>query len=55
MKIIIDNFYYKGHHFDCYECDMPNVNNLDEVSEDKITEYVVESLNKFIDEQSEGA
>lgn len=52
MKIILDNFNYKGHHFDRYEVEWPQVSNLDEVPEERVTEYITESLDKFIEEES---
>lgn len=51
MKIVLDNFNYKGQHFKHYVCEMPNVKNLDDVPEEKITEYVIECLNRFIEEE----
>lgn len=50
MKIIIDDFNYKGVHFKQYECEMPGVKNLDEIPEERITEYICESLDKFIED-----
>lgn len=50
MKIILDNFNYKGKHFDRYECDLPQVTNVDELPEDKIIEYIIENLEEFIKE-----
>lgn len=50
--IIIDNFNYKGHHFERFECEMPNVKDIDEIPEEKITEYVIESLDRFIEEET---
>lgn len=52
MKIILDNFKYKGRHFDHYECELPQVANLEDVPEDRLTEYICESLNQFIEEES---
>lgn len=52
MKIMLDNFNYKGRHFDHYETEWPNVKNLDEVPEGKIVEYVTESLDTFLKEES---
>lgn len=48
MKIVLSDFNYKGRHFDHYECEWPNVKNLDEVPEEKAIEYITESLNEFL-------
>lgn len=44
MKIILDNINYKGHHFDRYEVDILNVTDIDEVSEERIMEEIVNCL-----------
>ena len=44
MKIILNNINYKGHHFDRYEVDIPNVTDIDEVSEERIMEEIVNCL-----------
>jgi hypothetical protein len=52
MKIILDDIIYKGHHFKRYECELPNVKNIDDTNEERITEYVKESLDNFLEEES---
>lgn len=51
MKVTIDNFNYRGVHFDEMTCTLPeHVQNLEDVTEEEITEYVMEHLNRIIDE-----
>ena len=52
MKIILDDFNYKGRHFDHYVCEMPQVKRLEDVPEERITEYICESLDQFLEEES---
>lgn len=52
MKIIIKDFYYKGHYFEEYVSEMPQLKNLDEVPEGRIEEYINEVLDEFIKEES---
>lgn len=47
MKIIIENFEYKGTHINRYESDMPQVTKLDEVPLDKLEAYIMESLDEL--------
>lgn len=51
MKIILDNFNYKGKHFDGVTLEMPNVKNVEDVREDVIIEYIKESLDNLMDEE----
>ena len=51
MKIIIEDFNYKGHHFKKYECEMPTIKDVNDVPEEKIVEYVCESLDTFLKEE----
>ena len=44
MKIIIEDFYHKGHYFDRFECGLPN-EKIKGVSEYRVAEYVIDSLN----------
>lgn len=50
MKIIIENFNWKGKHIDRYESEMPNVTDLDAIPEGKIEEYISEALDILIEE-----
>ena len=53
MRIILDDINYKGRHFKRLECELPNVKNLDEIPEGKLTEYICDSLDQIIkDEES---
>lgn len=51
MKIILDDFNYKGRHFKHYETEWPNVKTIDDIPEEKIIEYITESLDNFIEEE----
>lgn len=49
MKIILDDFEYRGYHFKRFECDLPQTNILEEVIiEDLISQYVIWDLDEFI-------
>jgi hypothetical protein len=48
MKLIIENFEYKGIHIDRYESDLPQVTKLDEVPMDKLEVYIKENLDELI-------
>lgn len=51
MTIIIDDFNYKGKHYDRVEFDMPQLDNIEDVPEDKITAYVIEGLENLLKEE----
>lgn len=44
MKIILKDFCYKGKHIDEYACNMPQINNVEDIPEDRIVDYVMENL-----------
>ena len=44
MKIILNNINYKERHFDRYEVDIPNVTDVNDVSEKKIMEEIINCL-----------
>lgn len=48
MKLIIENFEYKGIHVDHYESDLPQVTDINEVPFDKLEEYIKENLDEVI-------
>lgn len=50
MKIIIQDFKFKGEHYDEFELDMPNVENIEGIPEDKIIPYVMEELEILLKE-----
>lgn len=52
MKIILDNFNYRGKHFSHYECDLPQLHDVDETNEERLTEYIKESLDELMKEES---
>ena len=43
MRIIIEDFIYNGKYFEKYECDLPQVKEVDETFKERIAEYIVES------------
>ena len=49
MKIILDNIKYKGYQFDRYELEIPDVEDLDDIPEEKITERIIDSLEHSIE------
>ena len=48
MKCILEDINYKGVHFDSYECEIPNVKNLDDIPEEKLIGYITDSLEQTI-------
>lgn len=52
MKITIENFNYKGHHFNYYEGEFPQVEDFDDLAQERIVDYVVEALDKIIEKES---
>lgn len=52
MKIILKDFNYKGKHFKELDLEMPNIKNVEDIPEDKIVDYVKESLNNFLEEEA---
>ena len=50
MKIILDHFKYKGQYFEHFECELPQVKKLEDIPEGRLTEYICESLDQFIEE-----
>lgn len=54
MRIIIKDFMFKGKHYDEATFEMPNVSNIEDIPEDipedKIVPYVIESLNELLKE-----
>lgn len=52
MKIIIEDFEYKGHKIGRYICELPQVTKFDEMVQDNIIEYMVESLDELTKEEA---
>lgn len=50
MRIIIKDFMFKGKYYDEATFEMPNVSNIEDIPEDKIVPYVIESLNELLKE-----
>ena len=50
MKIVLEDFNYKGHHVKCSEHELPNVKDIDEIPEGKIEEYIMECLDDSLKE-----
>ena len=51
MKVALNDIYYNGVHIDKYECDLPQITNLDEVPVENITEYIIEILDVYLKDQ----
>lgn len=49
MKIILRDVKYRGYYFEELDFEIPNVQDLEEVTYDMLTEYVVEDLGWYID------
>lgn len=52
MKIILENFDYKGRHFNHYEGEFPQVTKFDDSTQERLIDYVVEVLDKIIEGES---
>lgn len=49
MKIILDDFNYRGYHFERVECEIPQVDTLEEgILEDLISLHLIWDLDDFI-------
>lgn len=48
MKIVIEDFNYKGHHIDRCEYEFPQLNDVDEVLSDRMLMYMSDGLDEFI-------
>lgn len=49
MKIILDDFNYRGYHFERVECEIPQVDELEEaLLEDLISRYLIWDLDDCI-------
>ena len=49
MKITLDDFNYRGHHFKRVECEIPQVDELEEaLLEDLLSMYLMWDLDDFI-------
>ena len=42
-KFNLEDFIYNGKYFEKYECDLPQVKEVDETFKERIAEYIVES------------
>lgn len=50
MKIIIQDFNFKGKHYGEVVFEMPNINNIEDIPEDKIVPYVMGELEDLLKE-----
>lgn len=50
MKIVMENFYFEGHHIKRYECELPQVKEFDEAVQERIIDYIVENLKSLTEE-----
>ena len=51
MKIMLEDIVYKGKHFDHWEAEFPQINNVEEIPGDKLMEYIEDSLDNFLKEE----
>ena len=49
MKIILRDVKYQGYYFQELDFELPNVQNLEDVTLDMLAEYVIDDLNWYID------
>lgn len=48
MKIILDDFSYRGYYFERFDFEIPNVENLEDITEDLLYRHVIWELEDFI-------
>lgn len=48
MKIILRDINYRGYHFEELDFELPNVKNLEDITTDMLSEYVIDDLNNYI-------
>lgn len=48
MRIVLKDFKFRGHRFTEFECELPNIKNLEEVTNDLISEYIIDCLDAHI-------
>lgn len=54
MKFIVEDFNYKGKHYDRHVFELPDhITNIDEVPMEKLGEYILDVL-ELVDDQEEG-
>lgn len=49
MKIILRDIKYRGYYFEELDFELPNIKNLEDVTNDMLAEYVIDDLNQYID------
>lgn len=52
MRIMLENFNYKGHHIERYGFDFPQLKDCDEYVAERLIVYIKESLDEHIKEES---
>lgn len=48
MKIILRDVKYQGYYFEELDFELPNVKNLEDVTIDMLSEYVIDDLDNYI-------
>ena len=48
MRIILDDFTYGGYHIERWECELPQINNLEDLTEDMIYEHIIAHLEDYV-------
>lgn len=51
MKVKVDNFSYKGHYFEEWECEIPDTN--ENMSDVEISKMFTEKLDEYLKEESQ--
>lgn len=51
MRVLLKDFEFRGHKFTKFECELPNIKRLEDVTSDLISEYIIECLDAHIDWQ----
>lgn len=50
MKIILENIEYKGRVVDHWEAELPQIKKIDDISGEKLIEYICDSLHVLLEE-----
>lgn len=48
MRIILEDFMYGGYHIERWESELPQVNRLEDVTEEMLYVYIIEQLDDYV-------
>ena len=51
MKLILKDFNYKGKHVEGLEVEFPQVKDVEQIFDERLFEYIEDSLNNLLDEE----